>query len=101
MRRLSESEVTKALEGLPGWERSGEMLERSFQFQEFMEAIHFVNAAAVLAEEMAHHPDMDIRYSKVRFMLTTHDAGGLSELDVTFARRLEERLSASARECER
>ena len=95
MKAMSAGEIAEAMAGIPGWELEGRELKRSFRFGSFMEAIRFVNGAAEAAEELGHHPDMDIRYSKVLVGLTTHDAGGLTELDFRLAGRLGEIASHS------
>lgn len=63
-------------------------IERVFEFDDFSAAIDFVNGIAELAEEHDHHPDIDIRYSKVRIILSTHSKGGLTELDFELAERI-------------
>ncbi len=90
MKLLTEDELAKAVETLPGWRLAGGRLERTFVFGSFAEGMRFVNGAAAVAEELGHHPDIDIRYNRVKIGLTTHDAGGLTGLDL----RLAERLSA-------
>jgi 4a-hydroxytetrahydrobiopterin dehydratase len=82
---LSEDEREIALKTLPLWEHVGEEIVRTFVFPDFLAAIAFVNAAAQIAETNDHHPDMDIRYNKVKVALTTHDSGGLTRLDFTVA----------------
>ncbi|MEX1119713.1 MAG: 4a-hydroxytetrahydrobiopterin dehydratase [Terrimicrobiaceae bacterium] len=84
----SESEIQDALAGLPQWKRDGSTLEATFQFPSFSEAMAFVNRVAALAEEANHHPDIDIRWNKVRLTLTTHSAGGLTTKDFELARQL-------------
>jgi 4a-hydroxytetrahydrobiopterin dehydratase len=71
------------------------VLTKTYTFREFMDGIAFVNAAAGEAERMNHHPDIDIRYTKVTVNLTTHDAGGITQKDVELAVALE---SAACRE---
>ena len=86
MAKLSSEEIDEALEALPEWTRSGEMIKRTFTFKGFPGAMLFVNAVAYLAEKANHHPDIDIRWNKVTLALTTHDAGGLSEKDFALAK---------------
>jgi 4a-hydroxytetrahydrobiopterin dehydratase len=71
----------------PQWQRNGEVISRTFQFKDFPAAMEFVNAVALAAEQVQHHPDIDIRWNKVTLALTTHDAGGLTEKDFALARR--------------
>ena len=85
---LSESEIAGRLARLPGWERQGQAIRRTFSFADFGAAMAFVNRVADLAEAMDHHPDMDIRYSRVTLTLSTHDAGGLTERDFDLAARV-------------
>ena len=70
-----------------GWQRNGEIITRTFQFQDFPAAMQFVNAVAQVAEQVQHHPDIDIRWNKVTLALTTHDAGGLTQKDFALARQ--------------
>jgi 4a-hydroxytetrahydrobiopterin dehydratase len=83
--RLEEAEITARLSALPGWERRGDEIRRTFAFSDFKAALAFVNRVGELAEEMNHHPDIDIRYSKVTLALTTHDSGGLTAKDFALA----------------
>jgi 4a-hydroxytetrahydrobiopterin dehydratase len=69
----------------PDWRIEGGELVRTFQFEEFPDAVAFVDRVAVLAEESGHHPDIDIRYNRVRLALVTHDAGGLTVKDFAVA----------------
>jgi 4a-hydroxytetrahydrobiopterin dehydratase len=87
--KLSETEIESRLEALPTWQRIGEKITRLFIFPTFVAAIEFVNAAAQVAEDSDHHPDMDIRYNKVNVALTTHDSGGLTTLDFMVAEHLD------------
>lgn len=87
---LREEEIRAALADLPGWERAGDALAKTFTLPSFKEAVFFVNTVAGLAEAANHHPDIDIRYRRVHLVLTTHDAGGLTRRDVDLARRIEE-----------
>lgn len=89
MRLMSEEERAGALDGLPGWALEGAAITRTWSFVDFLAAMRFVNGAAALAEEMGHHPDMDIRYNRVKVALTTHDAGGLTDRDFGLAARLD------------
>jgi 4a-hydroxytetrahydrobiopterin dehydratase len=74
-------------ESLPQWQRTGEVISRTYQFKDFPAAMKFVNAVALVAEQVQHHPDIDIRWNKVTLALTTHDAGGLTEKDFALARQ--------------
>lgn len=87
-RKLDASETFNLPEDLPGWEVSGGKLCRHFEFKNFNEAFAFMTRVALLAERMNHHPEWFNVYKKLTIELTTHDVGGLSDLDVTMARRI-------------
>ena len=89
MKVLSTEQIQTFLEQQPSWSLSGGMLVREWTFKDFTEAMAFVNRAASLAEAADHHPDIDIRYNRVRLGLTTHDAGGVSRRDLSLAEALE------------
>ena len=85
---LDSKQIKAALKDLPEWDLEKNAIERTFEFDDFAGAIDFVNGVAELAEEMEHHPDMDIRYAKVRVILSTHSKGGLTEMDFELAERI-------------
>lgn len=85
---LSEAEISARLNTVPSWRHEGNEIARTFQFPDFRAALAFVNKAGELAEAAGHHPDIDIRYNKVRLALTTHDAGGLTAKDFDLAVKL-------------
>jgi 4a-hydroxytetrahydrobiopterin dehydratase len=85
---LSDSAIAGHLGRLPGWERHGSAIRRTFSFADFASAMAFVNRVADLAEAMNHHPDIDLRYSKVTLTLSTHDAGGLTGRDFALAEKI-------------
>lgn len=85
MSKLSPAEIDSRLTTLPGWSVEAGELVRTFQFKDFRAAMDFVNKIADLAEEAGHHPDIDIRYNRVRLGLVTHDAGGLTAKDFDLA----------------
>jgi 4a-hydroxytetrahydrobiopterin dehydratase len=87
--RLSDLEIQRALGGLTGWTRRGEMLTKTFAFERFSDGIAFVDRVARVADEMNHHPDIDVRYTKITMTLSTHDAGGITQSDLTLAERIE------------
>lgn len=77
--------ILSKLQSMPLWKLENGELVRNCSFRNFVEAMQFVNAVAELAEGAGHHPDIDIRYSKVRLALVSHDAGGLTERDFDLA----------------
>ena len=90
MKKFTAAQIKTALTGAPDWEKRGTAIARTFQFKDFPAAIKFVDAAAKLAEQAWHHPDIDIRWNKVTLTLTTHDAGGLTRKDFVLARKFDE-----------
>ncbi|MBD3782650.1 MAG: 4a-hydroxytetrahydrobiopterin dehydratase [Micrococcales bacterium] len=87
-RLLTDDEVTRQLADLPGWAREGDAIVTTIQAPDFPAAVRLVVAVADEAEQMNHHPDIDIRWRTTRWLLTTHDAGGLTQLDVELAHRI-------------
>jgi len=85
MPALQQSEIENRLRSLPAWRIEGGELTRTFGFKDFRAALAFVNQVGDLAEQAGHHPDIDIRYNKVRLALVTHDAGGLTAKDFDMA----------------
>jgi 4a-hydroxytetrahydrobiopterin dehydratase len=73
------------LSTVPAWKVEAGELVRTFQFADFRAAMRFVNRVAELAESAGHHPDIDIRYNRVRLALVTHDAGGITAKDFDLA----------------
>jgi 4a-hydroxytetrahydrobiopterin dehydratase len=91
--KLSDLEIQRALGGLAGWSRRGDVLVKTYVFDRFADGIAFVGRVARVADEMDHHPDIDIRYTKVTMSLSTHDAGGITQSDLTLAQKIEGVLS--------
>ena len=83
--KLSETDVATRLSALPQWSLTDGLIRKTFAFVDFVAAMRFVNAVAEAAEAADHHPDIDIRYSKVTLVLTTHDSGGLTANDFALA----------------
>jgi 4a-hydroxytetrahydrobiopterin dehydratase len=88
---IKGDELEQALKKCPEWEVSedGKEIFRAIEFEEFTEAIDCVNDIAEMAEEAQHHPDFDIRFSKVILRLTTHDEGGVTSADIEMAGRID------------
>lgn len=85
MPTLSAPEVKSRLHTVPAWQVESGELVRAFVFKDFCSALGFVNQVGDLAERAGHHPDIDIRYNKVRLGLVSHDAGGLTGKDFDLA----------------
>ena len=88
MRALTDGEMEALLEREPLWLLADGELTRVWVFENFVEAIAFVSRVAEIAEKAQHHPDIDIRYNKVRLGLVTHDAGGVTKRDADMAGKL-------------
>ncbi|HVU45812.1 MAG TPA: 4a-hydroxytetrahydrobiopterin dehydratase [Terracidiphilus sp.] len=85
MSALTSEEARNRLISLPEWRIESGELTRTFAFRDFVAALAFVNRVGEAAEAAGHHPDIDIRYNKVRLNLVTHDAGGLTAKDFDLA----------------
>ena len=83
--RLTDEEIRERLASVPEWTRVGDAITRTFAFKSFRLAVAFVVQVADAAEDMDHHPEIDVRYRKVTLALTTHDAGGLTVNDFALA----------------
>jgi 4a-hydroxytetrahydrobiopterin dehydratase len=88
--KLPDEAIASALDQLPGWSRTGDVITKTFARPAFADAIAFVVRVGFLAEHADHHPDLDVRWRNVTVALTTHDASGLTELDLDLARKIEE-----------
>ncbi|MFQ5798036.1 MAG: 4a-hydroxytetrahydrobiopterin dehydratase [Bacteroidota bacterium] len=89
---LSEAQIQDQLRKLNGWKLEGKEIGKRYQFKDFVRAMGFVNSVALVAEGMDHHPDIDIRWNKVKLSLSTHSAGGLTEKDFKLAVMIDELL---------
>ena len=89
--QLPDLDIQRALGKLPGWARRGNALVKTYKFRTFRAGIDFVDRAAAVADRMEHHPDIDIRYTKITCTLSTHDAGGITQKDLTLAGELDGR----------
>lgn len=85
---LTDPEIKQSLGKLKGWKQNGDAIQRVFEFRDFKAAMQFVNRIADAAEQANHHPDIDIRYNKVALALVSHDAGGVTDKDVSLAERI-------------
>ena len=87
--RLSDIGIQRELGGLPGWARRGDSLTKTYRFPTFPASITFVTRVADVAESMDHHPDIDIRHTRLTFTLSSHDVGGITTNDLALAREIE------------
>jgi 4a-hydroxytetrahydrobiopterin dehydratase len=90
---LTNDQVDAALPNLTGWDRADGALRRSIKFPTFLEGIEAVRRVAEFAEQKDHHPDIDIRWRTVTFVLVTHSAGGITEKDLEMAGAIDRLLA--------
>jgi 4a-hydroxytetrahydrobiopterin dehydratase len=86
---LTEKEVVGRLRGLKGWTLQNGEITRQYKFSDFIASMAFVNFVAAEAERMDHHPDILIQYNKVKLTLSTHSAGGLTDLDFQLVQKID------------
>lgn len=86
--RLSSPEIQQQMQALPSWTINEGQLYCTYEFNNFVESVDFVNRMVEPAEALGHHPDLEISYNTVTIKLTTHDAGGLTQLDFDLAQRI-------------
>lgn len=89
-RKLEPGEIEQALAGLEGWSLRDGKLHRTYRFRDFVEAVGFMTSAAMIVQQLDHHPEWSNVYNKVSIDLVTHDAGGVTARDVELACRLHE-----------
>ena len=83
--KLSDQDIEACLESLPGWKRDGDHIERRYRFKDFVQTFGWMSSCALTAESLNHHPEWSNVYNSVHVRLSTHDVGGLSELDFQLA----------------
>ena len=86
---LEAAEIKTYMKKVPEWETDKKKIERVFEFDDFTAAIDFVNLVAEIAEEQEHHPDIEIRYNRVKLSISTQSKSGLTELDFQLAERID------------
>jgi 4a-hydroxytetrahydrobiopterin dehydratase len=89
-RRLSTDELREEIQYIPDWTVEGESLKKSRKFANFLESLEFVNKVGALAEEADHHPDITFGWGYADIALTTHDRGGITDVDIALAKRIED-----------
>jgi 4a-hydroxytetrahydrobiopterin dehydratase len=91
--RLTDAAIEEALAALPEWTRDGDQITRSFEFADFSEAFGFLARVALLQEQADHHAETWSVYNRVRFTLSTHDAGGITQFDIDLATQIDALLA--------
>lgn len=89
MKKLTEEEIRQFISNNEGWKLKGNLIEKVFSFNNFKESVDFIAKIQPIADKLDHHPDVCIYYNKVVVQLTTHDAGGLTDLDVELAKEID------------
>ena len=89
-RRLSEDEITEALAGVNGWVVEGDFLTKKLKFSNFAESLDFVNRVGTVAEAADHHPDITFGWGYAEIKFTTHDRGGITDVDLAIAKQVDE-----------
>ena len=90
MKKLTDAQVAEHMKTLPGWEVGEDRIRRTFRFKDFVEAFGWMSSVALVAERMNHHPEWRNVWATVEVELSTHDAGGLTELDMKLAAAMDE-----------
>lgn len=85
---LGEAEIAERMREIPGWAHRGQHLCRDFEFDDFTQAFGFMSKVALISERLFHHPEWSNTWGKVSISITHHAAGGITELDFEFARRV-------------
>jgi 4a-hydroxytetrahydrobiopterin dehydratase len=88
-RKLSPVEIDEKLSGLSDWTAAGDSIKRRFEFKNFAESLEFVNKVGALAEEADHHPDITFGWGYVEIEITTHDRGGVTDVDIALAAKID------------
>lgn len=87
-RKLTPDEVLKRLDSLDGWSADGNAIKRRFEFGNFAESLEFVNKVGAIAEDEDHHPDITFGWGYAEIATTTHDRGGVTDVDLALAGRV-------------
>lgn len=89
MALLDQAQIESELKSLDGWKQNDKEIVREFDLKDFVRAMGFVNSVALLSEKADHHPDIDIRWNKVKLVLSTHSEGGLTQKDFRLAKQID------------
>lgn len=88
-RKLSTQEIEASLSALPAWSADGDAVKRRFEFKNFAESLEFVNKVGAIAEEADHHPDITFGWGYAEIATTTHDRGGVTDVDLALAKEVD------------
>ena len=92
-RKLSSEEIAEKLKDLEGWTADGDVIKRRYKFENFADSLKFVNKVGALAEEADHHPDITFGWGYAEVATTTHDRGGVTDVDLALAGQIDAALS--------
>jgi 4a-hydroxytetrahydrobiopterin dehydratase len=92
MSHLTDAQVALQLQDLAGWSHEGDAIVKTYKFNDFIEAISFMNQVAFHAEKLEHHPEWSNVYNKVTVRLISHDVSGITSRDIQLAKRMEQIL---------
>lgn len=93
MALLNDDEIEARLRDLPGWRRDADAIVREFDCDDFVGSVRFINSLVEPAEQMNHHPDLEVSWNEVRVRISTHSEGGLTAADFELAAQIDERAS--------
>lgn len=89
-RKLGTGEIEERLNDLQGWALAGDTIKRRFEFENFAQSLAFVNKVGAIAEEADHHPDIIFGWGYAEIAFTTHDRGGVTDVDLELAKRVQD-----------
>ena len=89
MALLSDQEIDERLQSLDGWQRDGDVISKTFERGDFVGSVRFVDAIVGPAEELGHHPDLEVSWATVTVRISTHSEGGLTATDFELAARID------------
>jgi len=89
-RLLNNDEIAAGLTNLKGWKAKNEKLKKKYEFSNFAESLAFVNRVGEIAESMDHHPDIKFGWGYAKISTTTHDRGGVTDVDVALAKKIDQ-----------
>lgn len=87
--KLTSENILDQLQNIDNWTLNNDTIRKDYTFKNFIEAMEFINKAAIIAEDLNHHPEWSNVYNKVSISLTTHDVGGISEKDFQLAKAID------------
>jgi 4a-hydroxytetrahydrobiopterin dehydratase len=96
-RLLTVTEIRNRLRKLDGWKLKGKFIEKTFEFESFVDGIRFIDEVAEVAEKEQHHPDIHVRYTAITLSIQTHSKGGVTSWDIGLAAEIDRALEKSSK----